>query len=99
MEDPVTDSMGAVPPLADESGAGIPWTPSGGTTPTSSGARLEGPSSHQPGGPRVYDGHPAATYRQPTRAGAIVMGAGILGLTIGFFLALVVAPRIAEWLA
>jgi hypothetical protein len=93
--------MGAPQPLADELGTGSP-APSGLITPTSSGPRLEVGESPQPGGPRIYDGHPPfnpRAYHQRTRAGAMAMGYGILGLSIGFFLAFIVAPRVAEWLA
>jgi hypothetical protein len=71
--------------------------------PTSSGppaGLLAGPGPEVPR--NIYDGHPPfnpKAYRQQTRAGAAAMGYGILGLSIGFFLAFIVAPRVAEWLA
>jgi hypothetical protein len=90
-------SMGAHPPLADEWGHDP--APSDVMHPTSSGPRAGGRGVPDATAPRVYDGHPATTYRQPTRPATVLVGAGILGLTIGFFLALVVAPIIAGWLA
>jgi hypothetical protein len=92
-------SMGADAPLAEEPGTGSRRS---GVAPPSSGPRLGDGESSQPGGPRIYDGHAAfnpRAYHQPTRAGAAAMGYGILGLSIGFFLAFIVAPRIAEWIA
>jgi hypothetical protein len=91
--------MGADAPLAEEPGTGS-WR-SGAAAP-SSGPRLGDGESSRPGGPRIYDGHPPfnpRAYHQRTRAGAAAMGYGILGLSIGFFLAFIVAPRVAEWVA
>jgi hypothetical protein len=96
----VNNSMGADAPLAEESGTGSLY--SGVSSTPSSGPRLGDGESSQPGGPRIYDGHPPfnpRAYHQRTRAGAAAMGYGILGLSIGFFLAFIVAPRVAEWLA
>jgi hypothetical protein len=78
-------------------------TPPGLRTPASSGPRSGVVAGSGPGVPRnIYDGHPPfnpKAYRQQTRAGAAAMGYGILGLSIGFFLAFIVAPRVAEWMA
>jgi hypothetical protein len=95
--------MGAATPLADEHRGSSAPTLRRSELPPSSGPRLGDGESPQPGGPRnIYDGHPPfnpRTYHQQTRAGAAAMGYGILGLSIGFFLAFIVAPRVAEWLA